>query len=147
MGYTTRPAPHMLAFGMSGIGDVCDRFVQNDADLGGYEAAIDAGRLPVVRGHRLSEDDRLRRRAILNLMCNLELPYALTEAEFGAPADVLLADGLARLRPFEDEGFVEFLPDRVRITPLGRFFARNVCMELDAYLDRESEKPLFSKTI
>ena len=147
MGYTTRPAPHMLAFGMSGIGDVCDRFVQNDAELDGYRAAVDAGRLPVVKGHRLSDDDRLRRLAILNLMCNLELPYALTVPGFGAPADELLADGLARLRPYVDEGFVEFLPDRVRVTGLGRYFVRNLCMELDAYLDRTSEKPLFSKTI
>ncbi len=147
MGYTTRPAPHMLAFGMSGIGDVCDRFIQNDAELDGYRAAVDAGRLPVVKGHRLSDDDRLRRLAILNLMCNLELPYALTVPGFGAPADELLADGLARLRPYVDEGFVEFLPDRVRVTDLGRFFVRNLCMELDAYLDRTSGKPLFSKTI
>ena len=119
MGYTTRPAPHMLAFGMSGIGDVCDRFIQNDAELDGYQAAIDAGRLPIVKGHRLTDDDRLRRLAILNLMCNLELPYALTVPGFGAPADVLLADGLARLRPYVDEGFVEFLPDRVRVTGPG----------------------------
>ena len=147
MGYTTRPAPHMLAFGMSGIGEVCDRFVQNDAKLEGYYEGIDAGRLPVVRGHRLSDDDRLRRLAILNLMCNLELPYALTVDGFGAPADELLADGLERMRVYEDEGFVEFKPDRVEITPLGRFFVRNVCMELDAYLDDKSDKPLFSKTI
>jgi len=137
----------MLAFGMSGIGDVCDRFVQNDAELDGYQAAVDAGRLPVVKGHRLTDDDRLRRLAILNLMCNLELPYALTVPGFGAPADELLADGLARLLPYRDEGFVEFLPDRVRVTGLGRFFVRNLCMEFDAYLDRTGGKPLFSKTI
>ncbi len=147
MGYTTRPAHHMLAFGMSGIGEVCGRFVQNDADLDGWGTALDAGRLPVVRGHVLSEDDRLRRLAIINLMCNNELPWDLTVADFGAPADELLADGLAALRPYEDEGFVVFEPDRLRITDLGRHFARNVCMALDAYLDRDTTKPLFSRTV
>ncbi len=46
MGYTTRPAPHMLAFGMSGIGEVCDHFVQNNAELEPWNQSIDAGRCP-----------------------------------------------------------------------------------------------------
>ncbi len=147
MGYTTRPAGHMLAFGMSGIGEVADRFVQNDATLDGYQQALDAGRLPVVRGLALSDDDRLRRLVILNLMCNLELPYGLTTDGFGAPADELLADELARLRPYADEGLVTFLPDRLQVTDLGRFFVRNVCMELDPYLERTADRPLFSRTV
>jgi len=147
MGYTTRPAPHMLAFGMSGIGDVCDCFVQNVPDLSKWSATIDAGELPVVRGHALTLDDRLRRQAILALMCNNELPFDLTTSEFGAPADQLLAEEFMAMKPYEDEGFVEFHSDRLVITELGRHFARNVCMELDAYLDRDSSKPLFSRTV
>ncbi len=147
MGYTTRPAPHMLAFGMSGIGEVCGRFVQSDADLAGWSEALDDGRLPVVRGHVLTDDDRLRRLAILNLMCNNELPWDLTMPEFGAPANELLADGLAAMKSFADEGFVIFAADRLAITDLGRHFARNVCMTLDAYLDRDSRQPLFSRTV
>ena len=147
MGYTTRPAPQMLAFGMSGIGEICDRFVQNDADLAGWGGAIDDGRLPVVRGHVLSADDRLRRTAILHLMCNNELPYALTVPAFGAPANELLAESLEAMGPYADEGFIEFADDRLLITDLGRHFARNVCMELDAYLDRDGSKPLFSRTV
>jgi oxygen-independent coproporphyrinogen-3 oxidase len=147
MGYTTRPAPHMLAFGMSGIGEVCDRFVQNDADLDGWGAALDTGRLPVVRGHVLSDDDRLRRLAILNLMCNDELPWDLTVPDFGAPANELLADSLAAMHPYVDEGFVVLADDRLSLTDLGRHFARNVCMTLDAYLDRDGARPLFSRTV
>jgi len=147
MGYTTRPAPHMLAFGMSGIGEICDRFVQNDADLAGWGASLDDGRLPVVRGHVLTGDDKLRRLAILHLMCNNELPWDLTVADFGAPANTLLAEGLEAMRPYVDEGFVTFDDDCLTITDLGRHFARNVCMTLDAYLDRDSSKPLFSRTV
>jgi oxygen-independent coproporphyrinogen-3 oxidase len=147
MGYTTKPAPHMLAFGMSGIGDVCDRFVQNVPDLAKWNASIDAGELPVVRGHKLNDDDRMRRLAILNLMCNNELPFDLTTTEFGAPANELLADGLAAMKPYEDAGFVTLEADRLLITELGRHFARNVCMELDAYFDPNSSKPLFSRTV
>jgi oxygen-independent coproporphyrinogen-3 oxidase len=147
MGYATKPAPHMLAFGMSGIGDVCDRFVQNDATIDGWSGGIDAGRLPVVKGLRLSEDDKLRRLAILNLMCNLELPWDLTRAAYGAPADELLADSLAALPPLEADGLVVRDEAGLHITAKGRFFVRNVAMTLDAYLGRDRERPVFSKTV
>jgi len=147
MGYATKPAPHMLAFGMSGIGDVCDRFVQNNADLGGWSADIDGGGLPVVKGHRLSGDDKLRRLAILNLMCNLELPWSLTEQVYGAPADQLLGESLKALPPLIEDGLAEMDESGVRITDKGRYFVRNVAMILDAYLGKGKGKPIFSKTV
>jgi oxygen-independent coproporphyrinogen-3 oxidase len=147
MGYATKPAPHMLAFGMSGIGDVCDRFAQNDAELEPWGAAIDAGRLPIVKGHRLDDDDRLRRLVILNVMCNLELPWALTERAFGAPADRLLAGELAALPPLVEDGLVTVDGRGLRITDKGRYFVRNVAMIFDAYLAGAGDKPLFSRTV
>ena len=147
MGYTTRPAPHMLAFGMSSIGEVAGSFVQNDAGLQGYQQGVDDGRLPVVRGHRLSPDDVLRRDAILNLMCNLELPFDLRPGDGGARVADALAPELARMDPFVAEGFLERTDDRISVTELGRFFVRNICMEFDAYLDRAGDRPIFSKTI
>jgi len=147
MGYTTRPDLPMLAFGMSGISDLGDCFAQNDADLIGYLSSLDEGRLPIVRGHLLSADDRLRRRAILHLMCNLELPFELPGVTNDRKLDLIFKPELDRLRAFEKEGFVTFHADRIRVTDLGRFFIRNLCMELDAYLERTGDKPLFSKTI
>lgn len=147
MGYATKPAPHMLAFGMSGIGDVCDRFAQNDAELGPWGEAVDAGRLPIVKGHKLSDDDRLRRLVILNVMCNLELPWALTERAFGAPADRLLAGELAALPPLVEDGLVTVDDRGLRITEKGRYFVRNVAMIFDAYLAAAGDRPLFSRTV
>ncbi len=147
MGYATRPAPHMLAFGMSGIGDVCDRFVQNDAEMSRWATTLDAGQLPVHKGHHLSADDKLRRLAILNLMCNLELPWSLTEATYGAPADQLLSDSLRALPPLIEDGLVEQDREGLKITRRGRYFVRNVAMILDTYLGVGSAKPIFSKTV
>jgi len=147
MGYATKPAPHMLAFGMSGIGDVCDRFVQNDADFGGWSDGIDAGGLPVVKGHKLNDDDKLRRFAILNLMCNLELPWSLTEQVYGAPANELLGESLKALPPLITDGLAEMDDSGIRITDKGRYFVRNVAMILDAYLGKGKGKPIFSKTV
>lgn len=147
MGYTIKPAPHMLAFGMSAIGDLADCFVQNDAKLGSYQKTLDAGHLPVVRGMRRNADDTLRRTVILHLMCNLELPYKLTVADFGVDVRDVLGEELERLTPYEAEGFLTLEPERITITTLGRFFIRNICMELDTYLKKSGDRPMFSKTI
>jgi oxygen-independent coproporphyrinogen-3 oxidase len=147
MGYATRPAPHMLAFGLSGIGDVCDRFIQNDATLEGWSGLVDKQDLPVIKGHKLNDDDKLRRLTILNLMCNLELPFDLTVERFGGRVDELLPESLAQIPPLVEDGLVEMDDTGLRITEKGRYFVRNVAMTLDAYLGGDKSKPIFSKTI
>ncbi|MAF26313.1 MAG: oxygen-independent coproporphyrinogen III oxidase [Gemmatimonadota bacterium] len=147
MGYTTRPAPHMLAFGMSGIGDLAGRFVQNAPDLLEWESAVDAGGLPVVKGLVLTAEDRLRRAAILHMMCNLELPWTFHADGREVRVREEWEDELVRLRPLEEDGLVEFGETALRITETGRFFLRNVCMEFDAHLDRTGEKTVFSRTV
>jgi oxygen-independent coproporphyrinogen III oxidase len=141
MGYTTRASPHLLAFGMSAIGDVAGRLVQNLPRTGQYERVLDQGELPVERGHRLSEDDRIRRRAILHLMCNLDLPHRLL------PPPVEWSHG--RLQPLVDDGLITAGSDAYEVTPTGRWFLRNIAMTLDAYLPQQvaAARPVFSRTV
>jgi len=141
MGYTVMPADHLLAFGMSGISEVGRTFAQSAAKLNEWQAAVDGGALPIVRGHVLSDDDVRRREIIMQLMCNLELPLADLPSSMQSSLD--------RLRPLEEDGLIEFAPDRLRVTPLGRYFVRNVCMAFDAYLPAEAaaSEPRFSRAI
>jgi len=141
MGYTTRTTPHLLGFGMSAIGEVAGRFVQNVPRTGQYRRVLGQGELPVERGHRLSEDDKTRRRAILQLMCNLDLPYPLLPPP--------MEDSRIRLQPLVDDGLITPGKERYEVTPLGRWFLRNIAMTLDAYLPRQvaEARPLFSRTV
>jgi oxygen-independent coproporphyrinogen-3 oxidase len=138
MGYTTMPAAHLIGLGTSSIGEVAGRYVQMDAELPSYLTGIDAGILPVVRGHVLSADDVARRKMIMGLMCNLQLPWT----------DVIdVEDAKARLAVFEADGLVEFGATALRVTEPGRFFLRNICMEFDAYLGSGSNGPRYSRTV
>lgn len=141
MGYTTRPAPHLLAFGMSAISDVAGRFSQNIPRTGEYERRVAGGELPVERGYHLSDDDLLHRAAILHLMCNLELPSRLIPS----PMDEVRE----RMLPFLEDGLVELEGEGYAVTTLGRFFLRNVAMTLDAYLPKQlaQPRPVFSRTV
>jgi len=146
MGYTTHAAPDQVAFGLSGIGCLAGRFVQNDPGLARYEQALDDCHFPVVRGHRLSRDDEVRSLVIQHLMCNLEIRDDLTRDPFGAPVSSLLNGELEALDPFVEEGFLAPRPGGWEVTDTGRFFIRNLAAALDPYL-RGGRLPTFSSAV
>lgn len=138
MGYTTRPSGHLIGVGMSAISEVAGCFAQNAAQMERWRTHLTEGRLPIVRGHVLTPDDRARRAAILRLMCDLELPRETIDAFPGT---------LDRLAPFEEDGLVEVSWDAVRVTPLGRYFLRNICTTFDAYFAGQQATGAFSRTV
>ena len=149
MGYTTRPAPDMIGFGVSAIGDVAGAFAQNTRKLSTYYRSIDAGCLPVERGYVLDEDDVVRRHVVTQLMCNLQLDTRTTGRRFGIDFDTYFA--LERRELTEGpvaHGFVVDDGDVLRVTPAGRLFVRNVCMIFDRHLrEKRGATPVFSRTV
>ncbi|HKT97388.1 MAG TPA: oxygen-independent coproporphyrinogen III oxidase [Paraburkholderia sp.] len=145
-GYSTRADCDLIGFGASSIGKVGDVYAQNAKDLPGYGAAIDAGRLAVTRGVRLTADDRLRRDIITELMCNLELRFDEFEAVYGMRFPTAFAPELERLRTFEADGLVVCGANRIEVLPAGRMFVRNIAMVFDRYLGAQQAER-FSRTV
>jgi oxygen-independent coproporphyrinogen-3 oxidase len=149
MGYTTRPAPDCVAVGVSAIGDVAGAFTQNHKSLAFYYEAIDAGRFPIERGYALTEDDKLRRFVIGELMCNFRLDRSAVQQRFGVELSDYFAGELAALRaggPVAD-GLLAIGEDGLTVTARGRLFVRNICMAFDRYLAGHAGRPVFSRTI
>lgn len=143
MGYTPYKTSLMIGLGASAIGDTWDAFAQNEKTIADYERVVNAGTLPVFRGHRLNGEDQRQRQHILNLMTRFETGWSSEEAD-----DEILAAALARLEPLMADGLVERRPFQVRITPEGRNFLRNICMAFDAhYWRRQPEGKLFSQAV
>ncbi|TVP47650.1 MAG: oxygen-independent coproporphyrinogen III oxidase [Gemmatimonadales bacterium] len=154
MGYVEQAAPHLVAFGCSAIGEVGGMQVQSNPKLGAWQRTLDAGRLPVIRGHHLTPEDLRRREAIHHLLSNLELPLSLLDAVPGAGGSDLPALDRARkaLEAHAEHGLLRRHDNRFEVTELGRWFVRNLCMELDAYLPvtlpaGSSGGPRFSMTV
>jgi len=120
IGYTGSLVQHLIALGMSALGEVDGAFVQNETELKPWAAAVQSGTLPVAWGHRLTEGDLRRRQALQHLMCNLELPAALAQG---------LEEEYERLCGCSEHGLVEVDADCVRITPRGRYFLRSLCSQ------------------
>jgi oxygen-independent coproporphyrinogen III oxidase len=150
MGYTTRPAPDMLAAGVSGIGDVGGAFAQNTKKLSEYYSAIDAGRFPIERGYRLDADDHIRRFVITNLMCNFRVVTSEVESRFPIEFAKYFAHELAELdESAVADGFVTIDDAAITVTPLGRLFVRNIAMVFDRHLRARATSaiPVFSRTV
>jgi oxygen-independent coproporphyrinogen-3 oxidase len=147
MGYTTKAGTDLMGMGMSAIGGVAGRFIQNQRDLKGYQAAMDKGGPATMRGFRLSDDDKLRARVIQNLLCHATVDKRALEREFKIDFDAYFAASLTALAPLAADGLVEITADHVRPTATGRFFLRNLAMPFDAYLPKPGDRPIFSRTV
>ncbi|MHB0992447.1 MAG: oxygen-independent coproporphyrinogen III oxidase [Burkholderiales bacterium] len=147
-GYTTHKNCDIYAFGVSAISQTEDVYVQNAKKLSDYENCIAAGNLATERGVRISRDDKLRRDAIVSLMCDLELDKIAFSRKWGIDFDRYFESGLEQLQEMELDGLVQLSAERIRVTDEGRIFLRNIAMAFDAYLQQTEESaPRYSRTI
>jgi oxygen-independent coproporphyrinogen-3 oxidase len=144
MGYTTRSGTELIGLGASAIGEIGDAYVQNAAKLSDYYRAIDAGRLPVVRGYAMTADDRIRRHVIRTLMCDFRLPLADFESKHGVRFERYFAPEIERLTGpggWIEAGVAELDDEALALTPEGRILVRNVCAEFDTDLGPSAARP------
>ncbi len=146
-GYSTRAGAEVVALGVSGISQFDGAYAQNVKPLPVYYERIENGRLGTYRGFRLTDDDRLRRHVIMQLMCNFHLDKAAVEDRFGIDFDHTFSDALRALQPMEADGLVSLLPDVIDVRPPGRLLIRNVAMCFDAYWQSEAEQPVHAQTV
>lgn len=132
-GYSTRAGSEILAFGLSAISQTPYSYRQNHKDLTGYYAMLDRGKLPVVRGRELSEEDHQRREIIMRLMCHLSLDYSALSREFGFNFEERYSAEIANLKPLAEDGLITLRSEGFSVTDLGRLFLRNIAVCFDAY--------------
>jgi oxygen-independent coproporphyrinogen-3 oxidase len=146
-GYSTRPESDMLGFGISAIGKIGPTYYQNLKTLDDYYAALDAGRLPVLRGVELTQDDLVRRAVIHSLMCNFAVSIESIEISYLVEFRRCFARELDDLKSLEQDGLVEIRPDWILVTPRGRLLVRAVCAVFDRYLRQQRQRATYSKVI
>jgi len=146
-GYSTHADCDLVAMGITAISMVGDTYSQNVKTLDEYYAALDAGRLPILRGVELTPDDRLRRRVITELICHYRLDYAQIESEYPVRFQEYFAAELADLAEMEADGLLTLDAEGIKVGPSGKLLIRNVCMTFDRYLREKATVQRFSKVI
>ncbi|MDH1011117.1 oxygen-independent coproporphyrinogen III oxidase [Pseudomonas nicosulfuronedens] len=145
-GYSTHADCDLIALGVSSISKVGDTYGQNVKELSQYYARLDAGLLPVHKGYRLTDDDRLRREVIGALMCHGRVDYAPLEERHGIRFGEYFEGSLQQLREQVGDGLIELHDDALVLLPQGQLMMRSVAMAFDAYLGG-GQQERFSRTI
>lgn len=147
-GYTTKGGCDLVGVGLTSISELEDSYSQNFKEMDEYEAAIDAGRLPVHRGIALTRDDTIRKKAIMDIMGSFKLSFDDIDSKFEINSREYFKNDLAKLAEFEGDELLKVTDKGVEISPTGRMVVRNIAMAFDAYLNAEdANKNKFSKTV
>lgn len=138
MGYTDLRTQVLLGLGVSSISETPECFHQNEKTLPLYEKLVHETKLPTLRGHVLSDEDRICREQILKFMT--EGHVALRPRQ-SSDIQSYLAEMIA-------DGLVEVNTQEMKMTALGKPFLRNACMVLDQRLRHQSpQTQVFSKSL
>nr|WP_322623627.1 oxygen-independent coproporphyrinogen III oxidase [uncultured Flavobacterium sp.] len=144
MGYNAGKTQLMIGLGVSSISDSWYSFAQNEKTLEEYYQRIEAGELPVFRGHLLTDEDLLIRKHILNLMCRFETSWEPNGTNYFSE----LPEVLHSLTEMEQDGLISFGTNKIIVTEKGKPYVRNVCMAFDLRLKRKApDTQLFSMVV
>lgn len=134
-GYTTRGNCDLFAFGVSSIAAFGDSYIQNLKTLDAYYTALEHDQLPLAKGITLSDDDKIRRYIIGQLMCHFELDFASVGKHTGIKFRQYFKHELIAIQQLVDDGLILLNSERLKVLPQGRLLIRRVCMMFDAYLN------------
>ena len=146
-GYSTLAGLDLVGLGLSAIGHVGRVYAQDAKTLDAYYAALDEGRLPLVAGLVMSDDDVLRADVINRLMCYDEVRFDEIERRHGVEFWDYFAAELSRLKPLAQDGLLQLDLGGIRVSAKGRFLLRTLAMQFDAYLPGPGGTPQFSRVI
>jgi len=135
-GYTVDPADALLAFGASAIGFLPQGYVQNDPATAVYQLRIEDGGLATRRGFALTLDDRVRRDAIEEILCQFRLDLNQLGARYGDFVEPL-RETAARLMETAPAASLTPLNGGFAIAPEWHSRTRLIAAEFDAYFQRQ----------
>lgn len=126
-GYVANAPDAIVGLGPSAISTLPQGFAQNINGVGAWRQAIEAGQLPIARGHALSEDDRRRAALIEAIMC----AYQVDLSAYGGRA--AFATELQSLALLAAAGVVAIEGDLIYVPEPMRPFCRLAAQAFDAY--------------
>ncbi len=146
-GYSTRSGADLHALGITGISQFGRIYSQNEKTEKKYYSALDENRLPISKGYYLNDDDVLRRKVIMKIMCDFQLDFTEIENEFGIDFEKYFAWGLKNLHEMIDDDLLEIKDKKLIVKNTGRLLIRNVAMNFDGFIERNQDQMKYSRTV
>jgi len=146
-GYSTNAGTDLYGMGITAISQLPRSFSQNYKTEKEYYTALDNEILPVTRGYYLNEDDVLRGKVIMRLMCDFEINIPAIEKEFNIDFRNYFKRGISGLKEMCDDNLVIIEDDKISVTQMGKLLIRNVAMNFDGYIERKEDSGKYSRTV
>lgn len=125
-GFTDKKTDILLGLGSSAISETPDLYFQNQKLESSYRKFISKGNHSFFRGHTLSQDDKMRKSCIRELMTVGKTKLI----DFDKPSLQ------TKLSHWESDGIVRLENGYLEVTPLGLPFLRTILTSLDGYLSQ-----------
>ena len=148
-GYCTlETTGQVYALGVSGISQMENAYLQNTKDLKIYEEKINRGEFPVEKYYLLTEEEKIVRNIIEEIMCNMEVSLPQIAKQYNRSlTDIyhITQVDTEALTQYEKEGFLSFANDELKLKPKGQFFMRIIAAAFDPNM--KTNKKSFSKAL
>jgi oxygen-independent coproporphyrinogen-3 oxidase len=149
-GYCTRETTgQVYAFGVSGISQLENMYAQTTKSIGDYIQAIENKSFSIEKGYVLSEDEKIVREVITELLCNLYADFRSIGDKLGiSPEDVTekLNIDKDQLDAFCEDLLIRYSGEYIEILPAGLPFTRNIAAGIDPLMQGKQTNK-FSRTL
>lgn len=146
-GYTTQAECDLLGLGVSSISMLGDCYAQNQKELKYYSQQVESRGNALWKGFSLSEDDKIRRDVIKQLICHFQLDIRKIEQQYGIIFADYFAEDLNLLKPLVIDQLARVTDQQITVSRKGRLLIRNICMCFDRYMRNIARKQQFSRVI
>jgi oxygen-independent coproporphyrinogen III oxidase len=138
-GYTSDTARTLIGIGATAIGRTPQGYVQNASETGAWSRDVAAGKLPVVRGHILKEEDSIRSPVIERIMCDGSVDLLAAGRALGFEED-WFAKEVLKLTELQKDRLLSYADGKLSLTPEGLPLTRVVAAVFDTYLHHSTAR-------
>lgn len=137
LGSTSGDTVDILAIGRSAYSTIGDYYFQTVYDQSEYDQALIARQYPVLRGYKLTSDDKIRRYVIKTIRTYFKISVLSVEETYSIKFFEYFASEIQRLREFESDGLVSLSNDMLTLTEAGKHFANLIGSVFDSFISEK----------
>lgn len=138
-GYSTDTASSVIGFGASAISYLPLGYSQNTLDFDEYKKNILSEKLAVKKGIKITQDDKIRKRIIDELMCYLEVDLNQICESFNLEKNHFATE-LEGLEELKKDGLVRVKNNVIKINLIAPQISRIVSSLFDKFFTSDSKK-------
>jgi oxygen-independent coproporphyrinogen-3 oxidase len=145
---TTRTTGQVYALGVTAISQLNGVYAQNTKSISDYITAANNGEIPIIKGYKLNDEQRIVREVITELMCNEQVVWNEIGKRYSKSGEEIrntIKYDTDKLKEFESDGIIHISDEKIQVTEKGLILIRNVAASFDPLLTNSTKS--FSKSV